>query len=1243
MNTHAEKTTWTLPASSQERQSGANEVAQDHAVCEPTFQFVRGRPGAATQGRLEKMANSSARALQLKALQEMANNRPRANDGAQLQAMTNNNRAHKQQTVQKRENKTGLPDHLKTGVETLSGIALDDVKVHYNSSQPTQFNAHAYAQGTDIHLAPGKENHLPHEAWHVVQQKQGRVKPIKQFKSVALNDDSSLEEEADIMGTMAMKASPPESYSQLKSVGVGITAIQRKKYAELKDFEKASVDAEVDKTYQEKAMAFEQLLGKKFAVANESEEIANKMLAIVRRIVDAYHSNTRTWFETKGSVYEREFRFVEGDKYFGAFKMTGANIERIFESLEPLKPNQPLRKKLKVIYNSVRNNNMAKWLKIASDGMDGLESEVVHFANGVRGKRLDDATHQETIKTGFAQESGLRKILTDNPSVHNRVKAASNKEKEEVRTHGFFGPKTRRIHLSAPDAFSSIARGTPTEAAKMDAANKDRLYSQNRGVPLSKQQTITNADIPDLTDEEILLIKQRRGENVGSSLSTGARNAFKANPGDKIDWEQGREAIRVMFNSKVEKDAESLRARLEAGISGSTGMMFAAAKNLGINSSSDLKKLRLAMLGWMLPNHDHSFYEIMMAADFQGVPFIADPTHPGKQYEEAQNFDPADVHQLKNLLTENEFPRYFLSEAYKDTLADLIKQASYLDTIPKPGVADPSLSPEEATKKRYRAYVTGLGLRVADVDTLDERGLLEIITLNEYISALSFADETVADTAKAREAKAVNKLKLHQLRTQPAYHYLQHTYAVHTELWLAELLTQLGKPLTIDHTGLLTGDAAKLPSANADINARKALLSSHGVPAYLLDDIPEHLINDLVSLNTIIDQLGLDGAKGVKHDDNKDKYKNILETSFWERLINSCGVRKAEMLIAFIIRHKYGTFIYKSILDPAAVTPEALAMQGLGIPDKMVRVLLLDPDGKKLIQNLDNAISAISAKPVIERIPSLKLLAGNHMTLKNFIDAKTGLNSFDIIVAAIAAKKNIDLEGDRHLRTLGRTASALNTSNDIVSPDQAKSGFGNFSLESAKTTLEDNLRTEGKVLAGTPFQGLTDVEVASINAYSKLGGMGSWQGVLWKPDTTNANAGDKLVKLAPKIQAAVAGLRKLPPYAGPVYNAQRSDLKDKPEIAMRVFATGTVHRQDNFLSTSVSVADSFIPKAEYGVAWVIGPGHHGKNIAPLSTNYGEKEVLFAPGSSFIVTKIEDKTASADPADYKKVWVWVEEV
>jgi hypothetical protein len=98
------------------------------------------------------------------------------------------------------ENRTGMPDNLKSGIESLSGYSMDDVRVHYNSSKPAQLQALAYAQGTDIHIAPGQEQHLPHEAWHVVQQKQGRVQPTMQLQGVNVNDNEGLEKEADVMG-----------------------------------------------------------------------------------------------------------------------------------------------------------------------------------------------------------------------------------------------------------------------------------------------------------------------------------------------------------------------------------------------------------------------------------------------------------------------------------------------------------------------------------------------------------------------------------------------------------------------------------------------------------------------------------------------------------------------------------------------------------------------------------------------------------------------------------------------------------------------------------------------------------------------------------------------------------------------------------------------------------------------------------------------------------------------------------
>lgn len=129
---------------------------------------------------------------------------------AQRKALFDN--THIPPPVQRMENKTGMPDSLKSNIESLSGHSMDDVKVHYNSDKPAQMQAHAYAQGTDIHIASGQEKHLPHEAWHVVQQKQGRVQATTQLKSmgVPVNDDPALEKEADTMGAKAAQMKQEE-------------------------------------------------------------------------------------------------------------------------------------------------------------------------------------------------------------------------------------------------------------------------------------------------------------------------------------------------------------------------------------------------------------------------------------------------------------------------------------------------------------------------------------------------------------------------------------------------------------------------------------------------------------------------------------------------------------------------------------------------------------------------------------------------------------------------------------------------------------------------------------------------------------------------------------------------------------------------------------------------------------------------------------------------------------------------
>ncbi|HET7867412.1 MAG TPA: DUF4157 domain-containing protein, partial [Burkholderiaceae bacterium] len=110
-----------------------------------------------------------------------------------------------------------------------------DVRVHRNSDKPGQLNALAYAQGNDIHLAPGQEQHLPHEAWHVVQQREGRVQATTQMAGMGVNDDVGLEAEADAMGAQATQLQRAQAPLQLRSAlqSPWQPVVQRKGYDEL--------------------------------------------------------------------------------------------------------------------------------------------------------------------------------------------------------------------------------------------------------------------------------------------------------------------------------------------------------------------------------------------------------------------------------------------------------------------------------------------------------------------------------------------------------------------------------------------------------------------------------------------------------------------------------------------------------------------------------------------------------------------------------------------------------------------------------------------------------------------------------------------------------------------------------------------------------------------------------------------------------------------------------------------------
>ncbi len=113
--------------------------------------------------------------------------------------------------VQKQDNKTGMPDAVKNKMEGSFNTDFSDVTIHPDSSKAPEVGALAYTQGHDIHFAPGQfspntssgQKLLGHELAHVVQQREGRVKPTTEIGGLPVNDNPALENEADKQGNKA--------------------------------------------------------------------------------------------------------------------------------------------------------------------------------------------------------------------------------------------------------------------------------------------------------------------------------------------------------------------------------------------------------------------------------------------------------------------------------------------------------------------------------------------------------------------------------------------------------------------------------------------------------------------------------------------------------------------------------------------------------------------------------------------------------------------------------------------------------------------------------------------------------------------------------------------------------------------------------------------------------------------------------------------------------------------------------
>lgn len=533
---------------------------------------------------------------------------------------------------------------------------------------------------------------------------------------------------------------------QQQGMTAGARPLIQRNYAALSSIGQRRVDQEVEETYKTKALDFELGMTDLIEVDPRVGIVVDRLVAQLKRIVDAWVVHTGG---SRRETLEREFGFVGGDSYYGAFEMTAANIDRVLSGAT----NQPLRTRLKLVYNAVRNNSLTKWLKLAAIELDRAARGQAAKAWQIRTSssfverpagqpaRLRSETRDETVTPGFAQDSGLYTTLGPATVTDIANKAATERQ---TAWSGVFN--TTRRDVFHQKNFGDVLGWKP-ETVKAD---KERIPKASAGVTPAEQRTLTVGDVDRLTDPETDLILKKQGN---LSPDAGARAAYRAARGNRLPWTQGGEYYDIQLGSESARAAQAVKARLEAGISGSTDLMLHAAEYLGVQPGSQVAKaLRLALAGWMIANRDHSFYEVYQAAVPYGLPFTVNPAQPGAEYEVSDHLVPMTRPNFIGVLPNdgplaNPFPADYFSMPYKDHVAA--------------NIAAPA-----DTQAQIHTALRASGLSATALSTMDERDTAAL----QQLDAQTQAQPIVGATPVLRQ------FEVRRIRQHAAFIHLGNVY-----------------------------------------------------------------------------------------------------------------------------------------------------------------------------------------------------------------------------------------------------------------------------------------------------------------------------------------------------------------------------------------------------------------------------------------------------------------------------------
>ena len=523
------------------------------------------------------------------------------------------------------EHRERLP--YRRTMELAFGEDFSGVRVRTGQgAELASLGADAAAEGDTIAFASEQPDRqvVAHELAHVVQQRRAGTSTVARRSVVAPAHDPA-ELEADRLAPLAAAGARVE-VRERPTAAVHL----KRSYASFgaTDVRTAQIDAKAEADYHEKAAEFEQKLGEAAAKHPAATKIAGAMLDRIADLVDA-------WAAATGLEVDRllEQHLSWGGAGYGAVPAMARDIKKV---IGDRKQNIPIREKLTLVYAAIRNNSLAMWLRAAAEELTTTGQQV-----SIPGYQAPGSTTKapQPVKRGFAAESALDRVLQGKvgPGGSHQALIASERGKDAQAQSGLLD-----------------------QTAAQQAADLDRVGIE------------TNAN---------KAYRRLRAKDIKGLTSREMRQGMTADPRKKLSWMEkrairrskremrsapGSQWYRIKVESTTAQQARQINALLLAGISGSTDLMLHAAQWLGIDSDEDKKALRLAILGWMLPARDHSWYEVMKAAEGYGVPF----TDPPDGYADIPPMTQAEL--LKLLPKEggrHVLPKHYLSAAHKDKLA----------------------------------------------------------------------------------------------------------------------------------------------------------------------------------------------------------------------------------------------------------------------------------------------------------------------------------------------------------------------------------------------------------------------------------------------------------------------------------------------------------------------------------------------------------------------------------------------